>query len=110
VDLYSSGQSDLAEISFLQAIELKGGNHIPFYYLGLISYDRKDYQNAYNYYITAQEFGIDPGLISYALGVNAFADGQYVLAESYLLEATEFDPETYGGKADSLLRRIEYLR
>ncbi|MBA7692731.1 hypothetical protein ES703_101298 [subsurface metagenome] len=110
VDHYTNGRNEEAAKSFNAASELKSDNYIPYYYLGLTSYNQKDYQQAHRYYTRAMELGIEQQLINYALGVNAFADKRYDLAENYLNSAREMDLETYGEKVDSLLKRIEMLK
>ncbi len=110
IEFYGNDQIAEAENSFKKTFELRTDNYIPYYYMGLIKYERKDYQEAHKYYSQALELGIEPGLINYALGVNAFADKRYTLAENYLKQAKAIDTETYGDKADSLLKRIEFLK
>ena len=53
------------------------------------------------------ELGIEQQLINYALGVNAFADKRYDLAENYLNSAREMDLETYGEKVDSFNTKLD---
>ncbi len=110
VQLYNQGKLDEGEESFRQAADRRPDSYIPPYYLGLIAYDRRNYQQAFSEWSRAQKLGVDQGLISYALGVNAFADKKYDLAERYLREARRVDPGAYADKVEALLRRIEVLR
>ena len=89
---------------------MRRDSYVPAYYLGLIAYQNKAYDRAAGYYLEAQRLGVDPALVHYALGVNAFADQDYALAIDYLQRARELDPGAFGDKVDSLLRRIEVMR
>jgi tetratricopeptide (TPR) repeat protein len=109
-DLYAGARLEEAEKAFNAALELRPDSPTPFYYLGLISYQRKDYPRAAEMYGRAEGLGIEAALIQYALGVNAFAAKKYDQAAAYLRRARELDPKTYGEKADSLLKRIEALK
>jgi tetratricopeptide (TPR) repeat protein len=110
VDQYGTDELTAARSSFEEALLLRGDNYIPYYYLGLIAYQEKDYDLARTYYGRAEETGIDTALINYALGVNAFADQRYDQAEDYLLKAKQLDAEAYTKKCDSLLQRIEVMQ
>jgi tetratricopeptide (TPR) repeat protein len=46
VEMYDAGNADEAERAFVQALRLRDDNHVPYYYLGLISYERQDYSLA----------------------------------------------------------------
>jgi len=106
---FAAGRLPEAEKSLNAALQLQQDSHA-YYYLGLISYQRKDYAKAGELYQRALELGIEPALIHYALGVNAFADRKYAEASTYLAKAKELDAKAYGEKADSLLKRIEALK
>jgi tetratricopeptide (TPR) repeat protein len=109
VDQYGTEQLASARDSFEQALRLRSDNYIPYYYLGLIAYQEKDFDLAQTFYGEAEQLGIDEALINYALGVNAFADQRYGRAREYLLKAKELDAESYTEKCDSLLQRIEVM-
>ncbi len=109
-ELFGAGKLDEAEESFNDALELRPDSYLPFYYLGLINYQRKDYSKAADYYGRAMQLGIEAALINYALGVNAFAEKKYDQASGFLRKAKELDPKAYGEKADALLKRIEALK
>jgi len=109
-DLFSAAKLDEAEKTFTAAQALRSDNYTPPYYLGLIAYQRKAYARAAEYYLRAQELGIEGALIQYALGVNAFADKKYEQAAAYLKKSKELNPKAYGDKADALLKRIEALK
>lgn len=103
---YAAGDLTASEQDFTKAIALDDKNNIPYYYLGLIKYAKKDYYLAEHYFQTSLQMGGDPGLVDYALGVNAFADNRIDDAKNYLQQAVATNSATYKGKAGSLLDRI----
>lgn len=107
IDAYGQARLDAAEELFVRARERRPDNYIPYYYLGLINYDRSDYSLADHFYTEALNHGADSALTYYALGVNAFADRRYDDAVSYLETSLELDPDSYSTKVGDLLRRIE---
>jgi hypothetical protein len=106
IDQYASEDAAAAEASFVAAIELREDNFIPYYYLGLINYDRRNYSLADFYYKEALDRGSAEALTYYALGVNAYADNRFDDAEAYLERTAALDPEAYEQKATQLLERI----
>ncbi|MDR1430119.1 MAG: hypothetical protein LBI85_07485 [Spirochaetaceae bacterium] len=94
----------MAEMYFLQAIELRPGHYAPYYYLGIMAYERNDWNLADFYYESALENGADRPLTLYALGLNALSSGRTVEARALLNQAVEADPERYRDKAEELLR------
>ena len=109
-DNFAAGKLEEAEKALSAAMALRPDSYTPYYYLGLISYQRKNYARAAELYTRSMELGIEQALIQYALGVNAFADKKYAESAAYLKKAKELDPNAYGEKADSLLKRIEALK
>ncbi len=109
-DKFAAGKLEEAEKSLNAAMALRPDSYTPYYYLGLISYQKKDYGKATELYTRSLQLGIEAALINYALGVNAFADKKYPEAAAYLKKAKELDPKAYGEKADSLLKRIDALK
>ncbi|MBN1837399.1 MAG: DUF1570 domain-containing protein [Spirochaetales bacterium] len=110
VSEYGRGELEGARTLFVEAREMRQDSYIPPYYLGLIAYQNRAYEQAAGYYLEAQRLGVDPALAQYALGVNAFAAGNYSQATEYLKRARELDPAAFGGKVDALLRRIEAMQ
>jgi tetratricopeptide (TPR) repeat protein len=106
IDLYARGELGGAEESFVTALKLRGDNFIPFYYMGLINYDRKNYSLSDFYYKEALSKGATEALTYYALGVNAYADNRFDDAVSFLQETIRLDPLSYEDKAGQLLERI----
>ena len=109
-DNFAAGKLEEAEKSLNAAATLRPDSYTPYYYLGLVNYQRKSYGKAAELYTRSLELGIEPALIHYALGVNAFADKKYAEAAAYLKKAKELDPKAYGEKADTLLKRIDALK
>jgi len=106
IDEYATGDLAAAEESFVTALKLREDNFIPFYYMGLINYDRKNYSLSDFYYKEALAKGATEALTYYALGVNAYADNRFDDAVSYLEETIRLDPVSYQNKANQLLERI----
>jgi hypothetical protein len=104
---YSAGDSDLATISFLGAMELQD-NYLPYYYLGLISYEAGNYSRAENYFLAAIERGGDIGACLYALGVNAAAAGNSPAALGYLQRASQVSAR-YREKSENIISRLNRL-
>ena len=109
-DNFAAGKLEEAEKSLNAAMALRPDSYTPYYYLGLINYQKKSYGKAAELYTRSLQLGIEAALINYALGVNAFADKKYAEAAAYLKKAKELDPKAYGEKADSLLKRIDALK
>jgi tetratricopeptide (TPR) repeat protein len=105
VEMYNAGDADEAERAFVQALRLRDDNHVPYYYLGLISYERQDYSPADFYYQTALDRGAGEAITLYALGVNAYADNRFDDAVTYLESTVDRDP-AYRERAEGLLIRI----
>ena len=93
--------------SFLKAIGRNEKHDIPYYYLGLINYARRDYTLAEYYYLTSQQMGGELGLTYYALGVNAYADNRFGVAKDYLKKASDADPFGYGEKTTAWLSKMD---
>ncbi|MCK5269063.1 MAG: DUF1570 domain-containing protein, partial [Spirochaetes bacterium] len=100
---YSSGSFNEAERIFITAMLLKEDNHIPYYYLGLINYARKDYPMAEYYYHSTAEMGGDPDLTFYALGVNSYADNN---TEDSIFYLSKVGPGEYLEKSSELLASL----
>ena len=103
---YSRHDNMSAELSFLTAKNQRPSDYAPYYYLGLLSYDGKNYSLAERYYLDSMERGADAALVNFALGNNAAAAGRYSEAAEYLRKASAMDPPRYKARADSLLLRI----
>ena len=112
-ELVDAGQrayaaSDYANAaSFFQgAIYQKPTHYAPYYYLGLLSYENHDYDNAEIYYRTAMAYGADIALVNYALGVNAATANRPADAIAYLEMAIATSPERYRERAENIIVRI----
>jgi tetratricopeptide (TPR) repeat protein len=104
---YEAGDTMTAELAFISALDQKPSHYAPWYYLGLIFYDERDYPMAEEYYKKSLEFGADEALVSYALGLNAISAGRNADAKVWLEKAAKADPAKYKTKADSLIRRLK---
>lgn len=105
VEQYNDGSMAEAEQAFVRAIQLREDNYVPYYYLGLINYERQNFGLADFYYQEAIANGADEAVTLYALGVNAYADNRFDDAVSYLEQTVDTDP-SYREKAENLLIRI----
>jgi hypothetical protein len=74
--------------------------------LGLLAYENKNYDASDWYYHSALQFGADPGLVYYALGINAAAAGRNVDAISYLEQAGNVSPDRYRDRVNSIIIRL----
>jgi tetratricopeptide (TPR) repeat protein len=107
---YSDSDYVRASNFFQAAIFQKPTHYAPYYYLGLISFENHDFDNAEAYYRTALNYGADPALLNYALGVNAATASRSADAINYLELAIAADPERYRSKAEAILERLRLLR
>ena len=105
VEQYENDEIDAAEQAFSRAIQLRDDYYVPYYYLGLINYERQNYGLADFYYQEAIAKGADEGITLYALGVNAYADNRPEDAVIYLEQVVNTEP-SYREKAADLLVRI----
>ncbi|MGM0673768.1 MAG: DUF1570 domain-containing protein [Spirochaetota bacterium] len=107
MDGYEADEDERAEQSFVRALTLRDDNHVPYYYLGLLNYDRGNFNLADYYYRQSLERGAGEALAYYALGVNAYADERFEEATTYLERTVELDPDGYGDEAEQLISRME---
>ena len=106
MNLYADGEIQAAEENFVKATKLRDDNYIPFYYLGLINYDKGNYDLAEFYYQEGLNRGANEPLTYYALGVNAFAANRFDAARSFLQEVTAAGETEYREDAEQLLSRL----
>jgi hypothetical protein len=107
-DAYNTQDYLTADICFSSALNLRPDHYAPYYYLGLLSYQKQDYEMAENYYRLSRDKGASTALISYALGVNAAAAGKKEEAVTRLEEAASVNPIQYGDKANALIQRLKH--
>jgi tetratricopeptide (TPR) repeat protein len=100
---YSSGDMTGAELLFRAAIEIKGGNYIPYYYLGLLAYGAGKFGLAHEFYLESIGKGADAALAFYALGLNAASAGKPKEAAEYLHRAAREAPARYKDKTEKLI-------
>jgi tetratricopeptide (TPR) repeat protein len=104
---YEDGEIEVAEEAFVKALTLRDDSYVPYYYLGLINYDRANFGMADYYYREALDRGATEALTYYALGVNAYADNRFDEARTYLEQTIELDPDGYAEQAEQLIARME---
>jgi tetratricopeptide (TPR) repeat protein len=104
---YAEGDPPQAEVYFHNALEQKPGHYAPYYYLGLLAYEKQNYNAAEQYYQSALQYGADPALVQYALGLNAVAAGKKGEAAGFLEAAAAAAPERYRDRVRELLGRLK---
>jgi len=102
---YSQGDYMNAELSFLLAMDQRPSEFAPYYYLGLLYYEGKDYAEAEKYYLASLERGAAEALINYARGINAAAAGRPQEARELLQKAAARD-QRYRARVEELLKKI----
>ena len=107
---YGAKNYAAAEESFHKAIKLRNSHYAPYYYLGLLAYERKNYNGAETFYKTALDAatpGTERAMIQYARGVNAAAAGKKAEAITFLEEAANIDSAKYKVRSDDLIRKLQ---
>ena len=107
IKAYQTGDFEAAAQNLLPAILLKNDHYAPYYYLGLIFYERENYEIAEIYYKSSFEYGADEVLVYYALGLNAAAAGNSNDAAEWFRRASEADAQRYGRRSEEMLRNLE---
>ena len=107
IEAYDQGDYDSAEKLLVSATAIDHSNHIPFYYLGLISFERGNHPVAETYYRQAMERGATESLTYYAMGVNAYAANRRTEATEFLQRSAGMDPERFGNRVEQLLQRMD---
>ena len=103
---YSRGDLENAEKFLTSAMELRPSDHAPYYFMGLIFYERSNFVTAEQFYLASLERNADAALVNYALGINAAAEGRNQDAANYLNRAASLDPARYRSRVDEVMRRI----
>ncbi|MDR0562941.1 MAG: hypothetical protein LBG73_09680 [Spirochaetaceae bacterium] len=114
---YAAKDSKNAETVFQKALQQRPSHYAPYYYLGLLAYDAKNYAQAEQYYQTAQQYYQTAqqdksdseqitALIAYAMGINAAAAGNNAKAITYLEQAKTLYPAQYAEMVDNLIKRL----
>lgn len=105
VERYDQDDHAGAERALVEALRLRSDDAVPFYYLGLIHYDRENYEIAGDYYEQALARSDSPAPVLYALGINALARDRREDAREYLESVPEDAPDIRE-RAEELLRRL----
>jgi hypothetical protein len=103
---YAAGDRTNAALSFAEALSARPDQAVPYYYLGLIAYDEKNFARAEELYTAALERGADAALIHYALGLNAVSSGRSAEGVRWLEQAASTAPDRYGEKTHGLIERL----
>jgi tetratricopeptide (TPR) repeat protein len=103
---YTSKDYVNTDLIFLRALDMQPTHYMPYYYLGLAAFETSVHDLADHYFRIALEYGADPAMIYYSLGLNANASGQVSSAISYLEQAAQLDPELYQPRTTALLTRL----
>lgn len=109
-EAYGTKDSSRAELLFLSALDLRPTHYAPYYYLGLLAYERREYDLAENHYRSALQYGADAALVNYALGLNAAGAGREEDAKAYLDKASAASPERYRARVEELLPRLKDMK
>ncbi|MDR1374549.1 MAG: hypothetical protein LBJ24_06220 [Treponema sp.] len=104
---YAEGDPSEAESCFYDALEQRPDHYAPYYYLGLLAYEKQGYDTAERHYRSALQYGADPALVQYALGLNAAAAGKRDEAAGFLEAAAAAAPERYRNRVRELLGRLK---
>ncbi|MDR3161757.1 MAG: tetratricopeptide repeat protein [Spirochaetaceae bacterium] len=103
---YTAGDRTEAERNFLRAQDLRPVHFVSPYYLGLLAYEEKDYDQAEAYYRSALAYGADQGLVQYARGLNAASAGRRDDAITFLEQAAAASPQQYGDRAADIISQL----
>lgn len=107
IEAFDNRSYDEAETLLLAATGIDAASHIPYYYLGLVNYERGNYEVAEVYYRQAIERGATESLTYYAMGVNAYAANRHADATRFLERSVTLEPERFGGRVEQLLSRMD---
>jgi tetratricopeptide (TPR) repeat protein len=102
---YNSRNLNAAAALFRQAKDIKPDHYAPYYYLGLIAYEEKNYTEAEESFRDAAVFGALIPQVQYARGVNAAAAGKKDDAKSYLEEAAALDSQ-YKSRYENFIKHF----
>ena len=103
---FNAGDMTSAEFSFLTAQSQRPSHYRPYYFLGLIYYEKELYDMAEESYMLSLEHGADEALVSFALGLNAIAADDFNNARSWLQRAAAADPIRYRLRVEDLIERL----
>ena len=106
---YGNGMPDGAEAAFRAALEIRPDHHVPFYYLGLLAYNRGDTETAEIFYNRALELGADAAAVTYAIALNAATAGRLDEARGLLARSADMAPDRFGERAADLSDLLDEL-
>jgi hypothetical protein len=103
---YTQKDAAAAELSFREAGNLNPAHYAPYYYLGLLAYERQEYSVAEAYYRLALQYGADPALVNFAQGLNAAMAGRREEAARFLEDAAKASPARYRQRSDEIIQNL----
>jgi tetratricopeptide (TPR) repeat protein len=103
---YAEKDTVTAELNFLEAQKQNPAHYASYYYLGLLSYEGQMYDVAEQYYRSALQYGADPALVSFALGLNAASAGRKAEAATFLEQAAQASPARFRRRADDMILKL----
>ncbi len=103
VSSYNAGSIKESQRVLQEALSQKPADPLVLYYLGLCSYDDKQYSDAANWYLKCLENGGEPATVNWALGLTVYAEKKYKEARIYLQKAAAASPDKYSEKAAQLI-------
>ncbi len=106
INRYNNQRLGEAETIFYQALAFDRESHVPYYYLGLVNYEKGEYKTAEHFYLQAlMRSDVErAGIIYYALGLNALASNVPGKARNYFLQAQAQAPELQSEISEALKR------
>jgi tetratricopeptide (TPR) repeat protein len=104
---YAQKDSVTAELNFQEAKNQNPAHYAPYYYLGLLAYERQMYDLAEQYYRSALQYGADSSLVNFALGINAASAGRNDEAIRCLEQAAEASPARFGQRVGDIISRLK---
>jgi hypothetical protein len=104
---YGEKNFDRAKQAFLAAVDYKPAHYLPYYYLGLLAYEAKDYAGAEKYYRLALQYGADPAVTAYAWGISEISAGRTDKALGFLEVAASVAPDRYQERVNQLSSRLK---
>jgi len=107
IGYYNEKESSLSVHTFTRLIGISPDSWQPYYFLGLLSYDEGEYEEADQWYAKASEKGAPEALIAYVTGLTAWKDERIDEAKGLLSKAARLDEEKYGEKTSPIL---DYLQ
>ncbi|MGL4524271.1 MAG: tetratricopeptide repeat protein [Spirochaetia bacterium] len=86
---------------------MKQDAYLPVYYLGLIAFENKEYEEAQKHYQQSLSMGAPEALIDFAMGhILYYGQKDYAQASATFEQAKQKDPTKYGARVDAILKNL----